>query len=583
MERKLSTIFASDVVGYSKMMGNNEEKTLEILGERREVIDSAITDYNGIIFGSAGDSVIAEFGSPVKAAECAVQIQGKMKTMNENVPEDQQMIFRIGINIGDVMVSKDNLFGDAVNVAARLESAAQPSGICVSKTVFDLINQKIRVSFEDAGKLDLKNIVEPIQAYFVIQKKGGVRFNQYEDSPQIKVEKAEQGSLAVMLFKNLSKDEDQAYFCEGFSEDLITVLSKYSKLLVVSGNASFTYRDKSKSPKEIGKELGVRYILEGSVRKLGQKVRIGAKLISADRENTIWSHNFDFTIDEMFDIQDELVETIVSTIVGHVDDEEVKQLVRVKPENHTAYDLVLQGLEYHRKSNVTLENAKKAVEFFDQAIEVDPNCARAHAWRACSLSNYVGWRPDEYGEDWIDQCADSVIRSLEIDQNDHEANRIMGAISLVRGDFELARHHQERAMELCPSDAYIMGKNAALLVYLGEPEKALEIVQHAMRINPFCPDDLFVDEGMCYFWLGKYSEAVNCFRKMKTPDRESIFYLTASLSKLGEGIKSAETLKQAFKMTDLSVEDFLLTQHYQNPELKQELREILESIPILTK
>ena len=580
MERKLSTIFASDVVGYSKMMGNNEEKTLEILGERREVIDSAITDYNGIIFGSAGDSVIAEFGSPVKAAECAVQIQGKMKTMNEDIPEDQQMIFRIGINIGDVMVSKDNLFGDAVNVAARLESAAQPSGICVSKTVFDLINQKIRVSFEDAGKLDLKNIVEPIQAYFVIQKKGGVRFNQYEDSPQIKVEKAEQGSLAVMLFKNLSKDEDQAYFCEGFSEDLITVLSKYSKLLVVSGNASFTYRDKSKSPKEIGKELGVRYILEGSVRKLGQKVRIGAKLISADRENTIWSHNFDFTIDEMFDIQDELVETIVSTIVGHVDDEEVKQLVRVKPDNHTAYDLVLQGLEYHRKSNVTLENAKKAVEFFDQAIEVDPNCARAHAWRACSLSNYVGWRPDEYGEDWIDQCADSVIRSLEIDQNDHEANRIMGAISLVRGDFELARHHQERAMELCPSDAYIMGKNAALLVYLGEPEKALEIVQHAMRINPFCPDDLFVDEGMCYFWLGKYSEAVNCFRKMKTPDRESVFYLTASLSKLGEGIKSAETLKQAFKMTDLSVEDFLLTQHYQNPELKQELREILESIPI---
>ena len=580
MERKLSTIFASDVVGYSKMMGNNEEKTLETLGERREVIDSAITEHNGIIFGSAGDSVIAEFGSPVKATECAVQIQGKMKTMNENVPEDQQMIFRIGINIGDVMVSKDNLFGDAVNVAARLESAAQPSGICVSKTVFDLINQKIRVSFENAGKLELKNIVEPIQAYFVIQSIGGARFNQYEDSPQIKVEKAEHGSLAVMLFKNLSKDEDQAYFCEGFSEDLITVLSKYSKLLVVSGNASFTYRDKSKSPKEIGKELGVRYILEGSVRKLGQKVRIGAKLISADRENTIWSHNFDFTIDEMFDIQDELVETIVSTIVGHVDDEEVKQLVRVKPENHTAYDLVLQGLEYHRKSNVTLENAKKAVEFFDQAIEVDPNCARAHAWRACSLSNYVGWRPDEYGEDWIDQCADSVIRSLEIDQNDHEANRIMGAISLVRGDFELARHHQERAMELCPSDAYIMGKNAALLVYLGEPEKALEIVQHAMRINPFCPDDLFVDEGMCYFWLGKYSEAVNCFRKMKTPDRESIFYLTASLSKLGEGIKSAETLKQAFKMTDLSVEDFLLTQHYQNPELKQELREILESIPI---
>ena len=580
MERKLSTIFASDVVGFSKMMGNNEEQTLEILGERREVIDNAIAEYKGIIFGSAGDSVIAEFGSPVKATECAVQIQDKMKTLNENVPVDQQMIFRVGINIGDVMVSKDNLFGDAVNVAARLESAAQPAGICVSKTVFDLINQKVRVSFEDAGALELKNIVEPIQAYLVIQRKGAARYNQYEEKPQIKVEKAEQGSLAVMLFKNLSKDEDQAYFCEGFSEDLINVLSKYSKLLVVSGNASFSYRDKTKSPREIGKELGVRYILEGSVRKLGQKVRVGAKLISANRENTIWSHNFDFKIDEMFEVQDELVETIVSTIVGHVDDEEVKQLARVKPENHTAYDLVLQGLEYHRKSNVTAENAKKAVEFFDKAIEVDPNCARAHAWRACSLANYDDWDPDEYGGNLIDLCSDSVIRSLEIDPNDHEAHRIMGAISLVKGDFELALHHQERAMQLCPSDAYIMGKNAALLVYLGKPEKALEIVKHAMRINPFCPDELFVDEGMCYFWLEKYSDAANCFKKIKTPSRESLFYFAATLAKLGEKQKSAETLTQALKMTDLRVKDFLVTQHYQNPELKQELREILESIPI---
>ena len=198
-----------------------------------------------------------------------------MKTMNANVPEDQQMIFRIGINIGDVMVSKDNLFGDAVNVATRLESAAQPSGICVSKTVFDLINQKIRIFFEDAGKLDLKNILEPIQAYFVIQKKGGVRFNQYEDSPQIKVEKAEHGSLAVMLFKNLSKDEDQAYFCEGFSEDLITVLSKYSKLLVVSGNASFTTGTNRKVPKRLERNLEcatfLKEVKENWVRKSGSQ------------------------------------------------------------------------------------------------------------------------------------------------------------------------------------------------------------------------------------------------------------------------------------------------------------------------
>jgi adenylate cyclase len=223
---------------------------------------------------------------------------------------------------------------------------------------------------------------------------------------------------------------------------------------------------------------------------------------------------------------------------------------------------------------------QKAIEFFDKAIEVDSNCAMAHAWRACSLSNYVGWSPGEYGDNWIDQCADSVIRSLEIDPNDHEAHRIMGAISLQSGDFELARHHQERAMQLFPSDAYIMSKNAALLVYLGEPEKALETVQHAMRINPFCPDDLFVDEGMCYFWLEKYNNAANCFRKIKTPSRESLFYFAATLFKLGDEKNATETLQQAVKLTDLSLEDFLLTQHYQNPELQHQRKEILQAIPV---
>ena len=211
MERKLSTILASDVVGFSKMMASNEESTLEVLRKRRQVIDGVIAEHAGTIFGSAGDSVIAEFASPIKATECAVQIQSKMQAMNEDVPEDQQMVFRVGINIGDVMVSKDNLFGDAVNVAARLESAAKPSGICISKSVFDMVSQKIKVSFEDAGELELKNIANPVQAYFVIESRGATRYIHHTDSPQVKVEQAEAASLAVMLFKNLSKDEEQAY------------------------------------------------------------------------------------------------------------------------------------------------------------------------------------------------------------------------------------------------------------------------------------------------------------------------------------------------------------------------------------
>jgi len=578
MERKLSTIFASDVVGFSKMMGQNEENTLKILEERKELIEALVYEHSGSIFGGAGDSVIAEFASPVKATECAVKVQEKMINLNDKTSEEKKMTFRIGINFGDVMISDGNLFGDAVNVASRLESAAQPSGICISKQVFDLISQKIQVSFEDAGKLELKNISRPIQAYFVVKQKGNQRYYKYEDAPQIKINKAEPGSLAVMLFKSLGKDEELSYFCEGFSEDLITSLSKFRKLIVVSGNASFNYRDNSKSPKVIGKELGIRYILEGSVRKLGSKMRIGAKLVATERENAIWSHNFDLTLNEIFDVQDEIVETIVSTIVGRVEHNEVKELSSSRTENLTAYDLVLKGLEHHRKSNVTVENAKKAVDFFDKAIELDPNYARAHAWRACSMSNYHSWNPDKNRELMLKDCTRSVKKALELDPNDHEAHRIMGSISLNLGNFDLAQYHHERAKELCPSDAYILGKNAALLVYLGEPQKALETVHRAMRMNPFCPDDLFIDEGMCHFWLKNFSEAVKCFKKIKTPCKESLFYLAASYSKLGETEQSRALLENSVKITNMNSEEFLLTQGYKDFGMKNELKKIFESI-----
>jgi TolB-like protein len=560
------------------MMASNEESTLEVLRKRRQVIDGVIAEHAGTIFGSAGDSVIAEFASPIKATECAVQIQGKMQAMNEDVPEDQQMVFRVGINIGDVMVSEGNLFGDAVNVAARLESAAKPSGICISKSVFDMVSQKIKVSFEDAGELELKNIANPVQAYFVIESRGATRYIHHTDSPQVKVEQAEAASLAVMLFKNLSKDEEQAYLCEGFSEDLISALSRFRKLFVVAGNASFAYRDKNKSPKEIGRELGVRYILEGSVRKLGPKIRISANLISADRENAVWSNNFDTTIDEIFDIQDELVETIVSTIVGRVEADVVQQLASARPENLAAYDLVLQGLEHHRRSGVTGEAAEKAFELFGKAIDIDPSYARAYAWRACSMANVAEWYPDRFDDNWIVDCFESVTQALEIDANDPEAHRIMGAIKLQNRDFELAKYHHERARDLCPSDAYIRARYATLLIYLGEPEQALEEIQRAMRVDPFCPDLLFEDEGMGHYWLGNFSEAVDSFRKLKVPTRNGLFYLAAAFSKMDEPERSVETLKEAITTTDFTVDRFVESQTYREENRSQELRETLESI-----
>ena len=434
------------------------------------------------------------------------------------------------------------------------------------------------VSFEDAGKLELKNIKEPVQAYFPIKGQGGVRYLQQAEAPQVAVEKAESGSLAIMLFKSLSTDEEQAYFCEGFSEDLIAALSRFRSLTVVSGNASFSYRDKQMSPKAIGKELGVRYILDGSVRKLGKKMRITTSLTNAQDESTVWSEKFDTTIDDIFDTQDEIIETIVATIAGKVQVNEAKRVSNARPENLTAYDMVLQGLEYHRRSNLTRSEASKALELFEKAIETDPTYARAYAWRACSLSNAAGWDPESYPENWFDICHASATRALELDPDDHEANRIMGAISLFLRDFDLARHHHDRAEELCPSDSYILGKNAEMRLYLGNPEEGLEKVTWAMRINPFCPDDLLEKDGKCRYWLDDFEGALASFKKMRTESRDGLFYSAATFKKLGREEEALDMLRRGIRLADVSIEAFVESQPFQDQTRNRELQEVLESI-----
>ena len=579
MDRKLTTIFASDVVGFSKMMGTDEVNTLNILKERRNVIDSLIDEHGGIIFGSAGDSVIAEFSSPIKAAEAAVATQLKMKTMNQDQAESDRMTFRVGINIGDVMISDDNLFGDAVNIAARLEAAARPSGICISKTVFDMINRKIMVSFEDAGELELKNIEYPIKAFHVINSKGTPRFTQDSNEIQTVVKESEPGSVAVMFFKNLSNDEEQEYFCEGFSEDLLSMLSRFNKLVVISSHASFAYKDKSKSFKEIGKELGVKYVIHGSVRKLGPKMRINANLVSTANENSIWSNNFDLSVDEIFDVQDEIAEQIVSTIVGRVEADSINTIKTKRPDNMDAYDLVLKGLEYAKNGGVFKENTENAVKLFEQAIEVDPNYARAYAWKACSLGNLSDWEEDP-DPNMLSEAIASVKKALELDPNEPEVHRIMGAIKLwFERDHELGKYHFEKARELCPSDVYIISRYAVMLNYFGEFEKALSELERAMRLDPFSHDLLFGPEGMCHYWLENYDQAIASFRKVRVPSR-NLFYLAATYFKKGDKELAQEKLKEAKAITGMDVDTFVDSEPYENKEVADKLRGNLQAIPI---
>ena len=580
MQRKFTTVLALDVVGFSKSMSIDEDRTLVNLQARRKFVDQLIEQKGGRIFNTAGDSVLAEFPNPVDAVECGVQIQNKSVSINNQSDEADKMSFRIGLNMGEVLVSDGDLFGDAVNVAARLEAQAIPDGLCISESIFDLVNMKVKVSYEDAGELNLKNIGRPVRAYNVLKCRGATRGLISADAePKVFIPQAEAGSVAIMLFKNLSNDDEQGYFCEGFSEDLISALSRYKSLLVISSNASFSYSIKEKTVSQIGAELGVRYLLEGKVRKMGSKMRISVSLLSAEDENVIWSQNFDTTIDDIFDVQDEIVATIVAKLVGKVESDQVKKLANKKPDVMEAYDLVLQGLEFHRKSSVSAQNNKKALSLFTQATEVDPNYARAFAWKTCSLANNSEWFPNDMPPNWMEDAFASVNRAMELDPDDPEAHRILGAIKLMfEGDMDKAIFHHKKAIEICPSDTFHLARYSVLLSYLGKPEEAMGQIEKALRINPFGSDLMFETQGVCGYLLKNYNEALSSFKNMQIETRTSLFYAAACHNCLGQLEFAKNKLELAKTDSGMKIDKFVSTQLYQSEEISNELKKNLSSI-----
>ena len=580
MQRKFTTVLALDVVGFSKSMSIDEDRTLVNLQARRKFVDQLIEQKGGRIFNTAGDSVLAEFPNPVDAVECGVQIQNKSVSINNQSDEADKMSFRIGLNMGEVLVSDGDLFGDAVNVAARLEAQAIPDGLCISESIFDLVNMKVKVSYEDAGELNLKNIGRPVRAYNVLKCRGATRGLISADAePKVFIPQAEAGSVAIMLFKNLSNDDEQGYFCEGFSEDLISALSRYKSLLVISSNASFSYSIKEKTVSQIGSELGVRYLLEGKVRKMGSKMRISVSLLSAEDENVIWSQNFDTTIDDIFDVQDEIVATIVAKLVGKVESDQVKKLANKKPDVMEAYDLVLQGLEFHRKSSVSAQNNKKALSLFTQATEVDPNYARAFAWKTCSLANNSEWFPNDMPPNWMEDAFASVNRAMELDPDDPEAHRILGAIKLMfEGDMDKAIFHHKKAIEICPSDTFHLARYSVLLSYLGKPEEAMGQIEKALRINPFGSDLMFETQGVCGYLLKNYNEALSSFKNMQIETRTSLFYAAACHNCLGQLEFAKNKLELAKTDSGMKIDKFVSTQLYQSEEISNELKKNLSLI-----
>ena len=354
-----TSVMALDVVGFSKLMEENPEITLETLSTRRRIVHEIISSYEGRVFNEAGDSIVSEFPTNQAAAKSAVEIQTEMSRLNMGSVAERKMIFRAGINYGKVMDSDGNVFGDTVNVAARLEAASSPEGVYISQSAYNNLDQELAEKFVYLGALSLKNITSDVEVYVWLP---GYQTGRYGSSDTIRVNEADivPGSLAVLELKNLSSDEEQKYFCEGVSEELINTLSRYKSLRVTSSNASFAFSDKKYSPKEIGSALSVKYVLSGNVRSGSSRVRVGIKLDNTETNQTIWSEKFESSKDELWDLEETLASSVAYQIVGQVEADEIRNSANKPPENAGAYDLVLKGLKHHRNAGVSYEDAKKA-------------------------------------------------------------------------------------------------------------------------------------------------------------------------------------------------------------------------------
>ena len=568
-----TSIMALDVVGFSKLMEDNPEITLETLSARRKIIHEIIFSHEGRVFNEAGDSIVSEFPSNQAAARSAIKIQTEMSRLNMGSASERKMLFRAGINYGNVMDSEGNVFGDTVNIAARLEAASSPEGVYISEIAHSMLGPEIAEKFVYLGALSLKNISSDVEVYVWTP---GHQTGRYGFSDTVRVNEAATipGSLAVLELKNLSSDEEQQYFCEGVSEELINTLSRYKSLRVTSSNASFAFSDKKYSPKEIGAALSVKYVLSGNVRSGGSRVRIGIKLDNTETNQTIWSEKFESSKEELWDLEENLASSVAYQIVGQVEADEIRSAANKPPENAGAYDLVLKALKHHRNAGVSFEDAKKATLLFNKALELDPNYPRALAWSVCSTSWLESWDPKSVPENWLDEGIKKIEKALEIDPDDAESNRIMGSIQRSKGNYEVSIAHHKHAAELCPSDLYISSKLCEVLMYDGRLEEAQAELNRAKEINPTGSDLLYEIEGILKFWQDDYLRSRQLLGKLKMPSPVASVFMAAAEFYSGDKEASNQRVESIEIDFGLTVQKLFAGESYRLETMKAKIAPI---------
>lgn len=506
LKRKISAILSADVAGYSRLMETDEESTVRTMESYRKSVSALIEQHNGRVVDSPGDNLLAEFASVVDATQCAVEIQHAIKAKNSVVPEARRMQFRIGISLEDVINENGRLYGDGVNIAARIEGLADPGGICISSSAYEQIKRKLALGYEDLGEHSVKNISWPVQVYR-IPIDGDHKAEKKQDVPQAASEKP---SIGVLPFDNFSSDPEQEYFVDGMTDEIISRLSMNSMLAVISRNSTFFYKGKQIKIKQIAEELGVRYIVEGSVRKDQNKVRITAKLIDATTEGHTWSRTYDRELKEVFALQDEIAQQVVAALYVEYKEAEIARVRRIPTKSLTAYDFVLQGLEYLQKQ-ITKEGTAKAREMFERAIELDPQYAVAYSYLSATyLSDFIWWGWEQKA---LEQSFRIVRKAISLDDSVLDGHANIGNIYKFQGKYELALAETEKALSLNPNDAWAYVIITSINNVLGRYEKALEAMSKAMRLNPHYDIFYLTELAYAYNGLERYGDAIESLNK----------------------------------------------------------------------
>jgi len=562
LKRRLSAILSADAAGYSRLMGADESATVAALDHCRAIFSQRIEAHDGRVVDTAGDNILAAFDSVLEAVKCAVAVQSEIVRRNQGTPDEGCMRFRIGINLGDIIVKPDGtIYGDDVNIAARLQALAEAGGVVLSASAHEHVRNRLALSFEDMGEQTVRNIAAPVRAFRLViaeRSEPRVRPVTAEQPAAVGPEPAagdhpklpDKPSIAVQPFRNLGGDPAEDYFSDGITEDIVTELSRFRSLFVIGHNSSIRLKDRPATPMEIGRELGVHYVLQGSVRRAGNQVRITAQLADATTGAQLWAQRYDHELENVFAVQADVAQRLAATLPQRLEAADLERTRRKSTANMVAYDYLLRGKDHHHR--VTREDNALAIQALQKAIEIDPNYAHAYAWLGCTLGQaymrgYAKETAAAFGE-----IQANAERALALDDDDSECHRLMGEIHLIQRRYDLAEFHADRAFSLNANDPRIVSQRGELYSLIGRADEAVGWIERAMRLDPYFPERRWFHLGRALFCARRYREAAAALNHVATADLPQAVFLAASLAMDG----GSEAAKAAVAMVTRLRPDF---------------------------